>query len=108
MLVEGGKHKFSVNFGGGLLFGGAHGFFCTDSRTQTHQLLVRVVLEFLLAAGEGEAGNVVASSKQLPGFGLMAFGTVATSDVDTPAALASRVDILARPMSIAKVLECVI
>jgi hypothetical protein len=65
MLVEGRKHKLPVDFGGGLLFGSAHSFFCTDSRTQAHQLLVRVVLKLLLAAGEGEAGDIVASSKQL-------------------------------------------
>jgi hypothetical protein len=63
MLVEGGKHKLSVDFGGGLLFGSAHGFFYTNSHTQTHQLLVGIVLEFLLAAGEGEAGDIIACGK---------------------------------------------
>jgi hypothetical protein len=38
----------------------------------------------------------------------MTFGAVATSDVDTSAALASSVDVLTRPMPIAEVLECVI
>jgi hypothetical protein len=64
MLVETGEHKHPVDLGGGLFLGRAHGFFCADSRTQNHQLLVGIVPEFLLAAGEGEAGDIVTSSKQ--------------------------------------------
>jgi hypothetical protein len=65
MFVEGWKHKLPVDLGGGLLFGSTQSFFRANSYTQTHQLLVGVVLEFLLAASEGEAGNIVTSSKQL-------------------------------------------
>ena len=108
MFEERWHYQLSMDFGCCLLFGNVHGFFRTYPGCQKQQLFICIVLELLLIASEGERRHILSRGEEFTGLRLMAFCAVTTSYVDTSASLTFGIDIFAGPVSVTKVLQCIV